>query len=89
MCFLPKSLASMDQAPGPIIANVAPRMPRVMEMSGLVDRVKMFHASSTAIRVPASGVHKPNNISSPVAAPMIAGATAADLDVCSKTIAAQ
>ena len=78
MCFLPKSLASMDQAPGPIIANVAPRMPSVMEISGLVDRIKMFHASSTAIRVPASGVHRPTSSIMPAAPPMIAGAIAAD-----------
>ncbi len=25
MCFLPKSRASMDQAPGPTIAKLAPR----------------------------------------------------------------
>jgi hypothetical protein len=25
MCFLPKTHASMDQVPGPIMANVAPR----------------------------------------------------------------
>jgi len=78
MCFLPKSLASMDQAPGPIIANVAPKTANVTEISGLVESVKTFHVSTTAIRVPASGVHRPTSSIMPAAPPMIAGAIAAD-----------
>jgi hypothetical protein len=34
MCFLPKSQASNDQAPGPIIARVAPRTPRMAGKRG-------------------------------------------------------
>ena len=34
MCFLPKSRASIDQAPGPIIAKVAPRAASMMGIHG-------------------------------------------------------
>jgi len=78
MCFLPKSRASTDQAPGPIIAKVAPRIAKVTEISGLAECVKTFHVSKMAIRVPASGVHSPNSSSTPAVAPMIAGTRPAD-----------
>jgi hypothetical protein len=89
MCFLPNSRASMDQAPGPIIAKVAPRIANVTEMRGLLECVRTFHVSTNAIRTPATGVQRPNNSSTPPAAPMIAGAMEADSDVWAKTTAAQ
>ena len=89
MCFLPNSRASMDQAPGPIIAKVAPRIANVTEMRGVLEWVRTFHVSTNAIRAPATGVHRPNSSSKPAAAPMIAGAMAVDLDVWAKTMAAQ
>ena len=80
MCFLPKSRASMDQAPGPIIAKVAPRIANMIEMSGLLECEKTIHVSTTALRVPATGVHKPRRSSIPAAAPIMEGANDADWD---------
>jgi len=34
MCFLPKRRASMDHAPGPIMATVAPRVARMIGIQG-------------------------------------------------------
>jgi len=78
MCFLPKSRASMDHAPGPIIAKVAPRIATVTEMGGVVESVRSFHVSTTAITVPAIGVHRPNSSSTPAPAPMSAEAMPLD-----------
>ena len=89
MCFLPNSRASIDQAPGPIIAKVAPRIAKVTEMRGLSECARRFHVSTNAIRIPATGVQRPNSKSTPAAAPMSAGAMAGDLDVWAKTMAAQ
>ena len=89
MCFLPKSRASTDQVPGPIIAKVAPRIADVRESSGLTGCVNRFHISIIAIRVPASGVHKPTTSNRPAAPPIMAGVTPADCEVLANMEAAQ
>jgi len=89
MCFLPNSRASIDQAPGPIIAKVTPRIAKVTEMRELLECVRTFHVSTHATKAPATGVQRPNSRSTPAAAPIIAGGRAADLDVWVNTVAAQ
>ena len=58
MCFLPNSRASMDQAPGPIIAKVAPRAASTMGINGSPGRENAIHISTMVTVAPASGVHK-------------------------------
>ena len=59
-CFRPNRRASIDHAPGPVIANVAADVARRMEIP-LVEE-NAIHASTIAIRVPLIGVHKPKSI---------------------------
>ena len=73
MCFLPKRRASMDQAPGPIIAKVAPRVANMMGMNGLAGREKAIQTSTMATSVPAIGVHKPTRRGIPALAAIICG----------------
>jgi hypothetical protein len=71
MCFLPKSLASSDQAPGPIIARVAPRTARIAgKMMGLGTE-NAIQASTKAAKTPAIGVHKPTASKIPANAPIL------------------
>jgi hypothetical protein len=43
ICFLPKSRASIDQAPGPIMANVAPSAARMIATDSSPAPVKVIH----------------------------------------------
>ena len=82
MCFLPKSRASMDQAPGPIIARAAPRAACMRGIDGWPECEKYceraIHTLTMAADVPATGVHKPIRRSVPAMAPMIWRIVAAD-----------
>ncbi len=49
----------MDHAPGPIIASAAPVAPGRMCIQGSRGCEKARHNSATAMRTPATGVHKP------------------------------
>src|SRR5262245_25771852 len=69
MCRLPKRRASIDQAPRPIMANVAPRTASMAEGTGLPALDHSNHASAIAISVPATGIHKPIRRSIPATAP--------------------
>ena len=73
MCFLPKSRASKDQAPGPIIARVAPRTPRLAGKAALFGTEKAIHASTIAAKTPATGVHRPANSKTAASAPILCG----------------
>jgi len=68
MCFLPNSRASMDQAPGPIIANVAPSTANKTDAQRLPDLDARIQTCAMAIRVPATGVHNPSNRHMPATA---------------------
>lgn len=72
MCFRPKIHASMDQVPGPIIANVAPS---VANINGIhpwaAGAAKAICASTTVTTIPANGVHKPAISRSPASAPIV------------------
>ena len=74
MCFLPKSLASIDHSPGPTIASAAPiaanRMAEV-ESPALNHRIDAFAMTAST---PASGVHKPTIRKMPATAPIPCGA---------------
>jgi hypothetical protein len=65
MCFLPKSLASADQAPGPIIAKVAPRIAKIMGIKGSPAPKKAIQISTIATSVPTTGVHRPTRRNNP------------------------
>lgn len=69
ICFLPKSRASMDHAPGPIMAKVAPSATSMMHTHGSAGWDVRMISSATAITIPAIGVHKPKSsrIPAPVA----------------------
>lgn len=74
MCFLPKSRASIDQAPGPIAARLKPNVANMIEMSGLPPLERAIQTSNTATRLPAIGVQKPTKSSIPAAAPSMGAA---------------
>jgi hypothetical protein len=67
----------MDQAPGPIIANVAPK---VANMRGIPPSAleKATHISTAAINVPQNGVHKPRSRNIPAPEPITYGKIEAD-----------
>jgi hypothetical protein len=50
--LLPKSRASIDQAPGTIIANVPPRAARMSATDSSPVPVKAIHAGTTATSAP-------------------------------------
>ena len=75
MCFRPKSRASMDQAPGPTIAKLAPSTANPIGIQGSPGYEKAIHSSTMAIRAPTSGVHKPTRRRIPAPAATICGAT--------------
>jgi hypothetical protein len=80
MCFLPKSRASMDQAPGPTIARMAPRTACMRGIHGSSecgnDRERAIDTSAIAASIPATGVHKPTRRSIPAPIPAICRTTA-------------
>jgi hypothetical protein len=73
MCFLPKRRASMDHARGPIMAAVPPRVASTIIIEGSPGRVKAIHSSTTAIKVPATGVQRPMSRKMPTQAATISG----------------
>ena len=73
ICFLPKSRASIDQAPGPIIANVPPRTARIIDTDSSPAPVKAIHTCTTATSAPTAGVHKPARIKNPRTLPVNSG----------------
>src|SRR5437016_13856338 len=73
MRFLPKSLASTDQAPGPIIARVAPNVAKRIGIQGVSGRANAIQSSAIATSVPITGVHNPSARTSPAAAAIICG----------------
>ena len=80
MCFLPKSRASMDQAPGPIIAKAKPSTACMMAIHGSLECQKCLeqaiHTLTMPVKDPASGVHRPTTRSNPLPAPTICSTTA-------------
>jgi hypothetical protein len=99
MRFLPKSRASMDHAPGPTIAKMAPRTACMMGTHGPPESEscadKATHTLTTATSPPATGVHRPIRRSMPAPAPMscrtmiVSGVPARKLTIAEKTIAEQ
>ena len=76
ICFLPKSRASADQAPGPIIARL-----RLMQISPMGAKrfpgwEKAIQASAMAATAPAEGVYNPIKSRTPAPAAMASGAKA-------------
>jgi len=63
----------MDQAPGPIIAKVAPRVAKMRGFQGSPAPEKTIQTSTPATTAPATGVHKPTRRSIPAPAPIICG----------------
>ena len=59
MCFRPKKRASIDQAPGPIIAKLAPKPERMIAVHGSADPEKTSHSCVAATRSPIYGVPNP------------------------------
>ena len=81
MRFLPKSRASNDQAPGPIIARLAPRTPRMAGKVALFGTENAIHTSTIATKTPATGVHKPASSKPPASAPILCGTRVAQTGV--------
>ena len=69
MCFLPNSRASIDHAPGPIIASVPPSTARMIDINVLPLPAKAIQSSTAAISAPATGVQNPANMNIPKTAP--------------------
>ena len=80
MCLLPNSRASIDQAPGPIIANVAPSAANKRDGRQLPELDARIHACAMAISVPATGVHSPSNRQVPATALTVSGTISAPED---------
>jgi hypothetical protein len=79
MCFLPNRRASIDQAPGPIIANAAAKIACARASHGSPEceenRQIASHNLAAAANTPASGVNTPANRSIAAAMPTICRAT--------------
>ena len=79
MCFLPNRRASIDQAPGPIIANAAAKIACARVTHGSPEweenREIAIHTLAAAASTPASGVNTPTNRSIAAAMPIICRAT--------------
>ena len=82
MRFLPKSRASIDQAPGPTIAKTALRTAWTIGIHGSPECERMRDKAIQTLRIaanpPATGVHKPISKRIPEAAPIICKTTMAD-----------
>lgn len=88
MCFLPNSRASIDQAPGPIIAIVALSVARMIGIEGSAMRERITQTSIKLTSVPTTGVHRPTKMNIDKPAPISSG-TAADADVSRTWITAE
>ena len=79
MCFLPNRRASMDQAPGPIIAKASARIASATKIHGSPEcdenREMAIHSLTMAASAPANGVKKPSNRAIPHAMQIIARTT--------------
>ena len=73
MYFLPKSRASMDQAPGPISASVPPKTLSVSDIQMSLPPAKRIQNSMGTTNAPAKGVHSPAKMNSPRTAPVVSG----------------
>jgi hypothetical protein len=82
--FLPNNLASIDHAPGPIIARVTPSVAKKMHIQGSRVWNKMMDISMIATTVPATGVHKPTRRNIPAAAPIKCKRKCSELTGCPK-----
>jgi hypothetical protein len=71
--FLPKSRASIDQAPGPIIANVPPSAAKMVAKDSSAAPVRAIHTCTTATSAPTAGVHNPARINNPKTLPINSG----------------
>ena len=93
MCFLPKSRASMDQAPGPTIAKIAPSTAIARGVHGSPEceknRENAIDTLATAASVPATGVHKPTRRSIPAPITTICRMTVAGGGDASKPVVAK
>src|SRR6266478_9932108 len=82
MRFLPKSRASMDQAPGPTIAKTAPRTACMIGIHGSPAcekyREKTINTLTMAASPPATGVHNPTRRSIPAPTPKLCRTTVAN-----------
>jgi hypothetical protein len=81
MRFHPKSLASTDHMPGPIIAKATPTVANRILTHGSVDLVAQIPRIATI--VPVTGVHKPARRSSPA---MIASSEKNENPACNLNI---
>ena len=70
----------MDQAPGPIIANVAPSAANKTDGQRLLELDAMIHTCAIAISIPATGVHSPSNRHVPATALTVSGTISAHED---------
>jgi hypothetical protein len=89
MCFRPKRRASMDHAPGPIIAMVAPRMARTIGIQGSLPLAKAIHSSTAPIKLPTTGVHNPTRRSIPAQAAIICGIIDGEKDLPASSMIAK
>jgi hypothetical protein len=62
----------MDQAPGPIIANVPPNAASMSDVQ-MSPPPAIIQSSTTATSAPTMGVHNPARMNSPRTAPVISG----------------
>ena len=89
MRFLPKSQASTDHAPGPIIAKVNPNTANPIGIPVLTCIEIAIHNSRIITNNPASGVHKPAISKTPPSAAMPCFTLAAQEGVVAKHVASK
>lgn len=77
MRFLPYSRASIDHAPGPIIASVPPSRAKTIDIHALLPLANAIQSPTTARNPPAMGVQKPTMMNSPRIAAAMCGAICA------------
>jgi len=77
ICFLPNNCASTENAPGPIIARVAPKVAMRIVIPASPWYARPAHTSTAATRAPAKGVHNPIMTKIASTAPIACGDVAA------------
>ena len=73
MCLLPNKRASIDHAPGPIMANVAPMTANMTDTLVSLALDQAIHPLTIATTVPATGVQSPTSNNAPEMAPTVCG----------------
>jgi len=73
MCFLPNNRASTDQAPGPIIANVALSVAAMIGIHVSPLRERRTQISVRLVSAPTTGVQRPTKINTDKPAPINTG----------------